>query len=94
MRETITVTIDDIREANMQKDTRDYLPSCGCPIAQAVRRTHPTWTVGLTAIDVCSNDDAAKVLGTISLPLAAQEFVERFDDGLPVEPFEFTIEIN
>lgn len=87
MIEKITVTQDDIREACFRRDAEDYDEHCECPIAQAVRRTHPDWEVLVTYID-----GGGQVI--INLPLEAQRFIRRFDHEQPVEPFEFEIEIN
>lgn len=87
MTETITITEAAIREANMQRGTEGYKASRDCPIGQVVCPQHPSWRVGSKYIrDVLTGQKMA-------LPLSAQEFVDRFDDGLPVQPIEFEIEV-
>lgn len=91
MTEFIKVTEADIREAHMRQGAMDYQPSRDCPIGQAVIPKHPDWRIDDQEISIWAG---CVKLGTIPLPPEAVEFVERFDDGLPVEPFEFTIEVD
>lgn len=73
-----------------------YAPDC-CPIAWAVRRLLKTAnvSVGNARVTLCdpwhvySAEEKAK-LPRYSLPQEAQDFIDRFDGGSPVEPITFT----
>lgn len=75
MRVVVAVTEQDIRES---------VPSwSACPLAKALRRA------GLDVYGV--TPDSWDMPGHCGLPLsrAARRFLDRFDDGLPVEPTRF-----
>jgi hypothetical protein len=57
----------------------------GCPIARAIG---PGYKIRSTVIRRESDDSVYA-----ALPLAARDFVEAFDNGLPVEPIEFTLKV-
>lgn len=90
--ETIKITRDGIRESRMQQGTPEYDMFCDCPIGQAVAEAHPEWDFRIfrTYIAVFEGDAHRQ----IPLPTEATEFIEAFDDGLPVEPIEFEIEVR
>ena len=74
----ISVTQEDIDKGKRED-------SCVCPIALAVRRQ----TGRLFHIDDTNADDG---YDTIQLPIKARQFVRSYDNGNPVEPFEFELE--
>lgn len=62
-----------------------------CPIALAIRELHPD-----ARVDVFDNTAALTLPGGTALLLArlpqeARRFIDRFDSGEPVEPFEFEL---
>lgn len=72
----VTVTALDIAEGTASLT--------GCPIARALNRTAGgRWTV--------YPDVAMGKSGAYWMPWNARLFVDRFDDGDPVEPIEFEI---
>jgi hypothetical protein len=80
----IDVTSDDIAKGEREQP-------CRCPIALALTRAHPgQWVLGEHTADFYF-DDAD---GTISLPNEARDFIKRFDNGDPVEPFSFELELD
>lgn len=87
MIEKIAVTEADIREASFRRDAEDYREMCECPVAQAVRKLHPDWSVAASFID-------RGLCDTIPLPREAKDFIKQFDHEQSVEPFEFEIEVE
>lgn len=77
METKIEVTDEDIRQG--------VKGQCGrCPIALAAARA------GIKDVTVGSYTMKIKHL-FIHLPRNVSEFINRFDDGLPVQPFSFVI---
>ena len=72
-----------------------------CPIAIAVRRkmglSYAEVVTGPTCGEVAWEEGGAAWEGgevrVVPLPFAAQEFGARFDGGMPVSPFTFTLEV-
>lgn len=63
--------------------------SCGsCPVALAIRRRFPDGWVRVGIRCVYAGGRA------YHLPSGAIEFIERFDGGMPVEPFSFELDIR
>lgn len=61
--------------------------SCSrCPVALAL------WDVGIPA--VVHYDTAETYRDEIILPVSARAFIAAFDDGEPVKPFHFDIEVQ
>jgi hypothetical protein len=63
---------------------------CACPIALALmdcvpHEPHDVVSVGTHSCGVTPH-------GRSGLPVAAWDFIRRFDAGLPVAPFEFEVE--
>lgn len=76
----ITVTANDIYIGQACNELR-------CPLARALRRaTGRTWQV--LGPEAFSDD------GDVTLPRAAQIFIQRFDAALHVEPFTFDLNLN
>ena len=82
----VIVTAEDI--AHGERGTSE-----GCPVALALRRLVPGSGVGYCDEKVGYRAWIGPGCGImpIILPPAAQDFVRCFDQGLPVEPFEFTL---
>lgn len=79
---TVKVTADDIEKGERGNP-------CFCPIAQAVRRELDLQVPHLTEVgELCMIVRSA----TFRLPDTARKFVDDFDSGRDVEPFEFTAE--
>lgn len=57
---------------------------CSCPVAKALSRAF------MTPAKVCG-DGATVGRQSISLPKEAWDFINRFDQGSSVEPFEFEV---
>ena len=78
----ITVTQDDIDKGSRGE-------SCKCPVALALKRAVPH----SDGVEVCEHffvfHDAGVRWFTSLLPLEVVRFVEEFDAGGKVEPFEF-----
>lgn len=86
MKETITVTQADIDAAQKNCPLRTKF----CPIARAVRR-HKSWKRWRVSLrDIYSLNIDTK---DIPLPKRAVTFIDRFDNGMSVKPFSFTIEV-
>lgn len=75
-----------------------------CPIALAIRRVVPGTNVEVhyawvgfgdryTWRTTPENGDRMLVPQRVPLPWKAREFVDRFDAGEPVEPFEFHLDV-
>jgi len=63
-----------------------------CPVALALEaRTGKEWSVGIYDAYCTHKSDDGPTLHT--LPDSAKDFILYFDSGLPVEPFEFELEI-
>lgn len=75
----ITVTAEDIEKGKPAAAEQ-------CALALACRRA------GLVNASV-DNDTIDFWLGSAQLPASAQLFIEMFDGGLEVEPFEFELEV-
>lgn len=86
----VRVTQDDIDEGEREDCFM-------CPVARALTREFPGCIpeVTGTGIELYEFDDACDGLGTwlfhARTPKKAAEFIEAFDDGEGVEPFEFTL---
>lgn len=74
---------------------------CECPVALAAGRAvggliRRDWQdyleVNIESISVYAADCTGRY--SWATPPAAVEFIQRFDDSLPVEPFEFELEEN
>ncbi|MBY0277920.1 hypothetical protein K2Z84_21510 [Candidatus Binatia bacterium] len=63
-----------------------------CPIALALVGARPDrkWLVGERNVTVYENHAP---IAEVLLPRAASNFVREFDLGVPVEPFEFELEV-
>jgi hypothetical protein len=87
MKIKIEVTEDDI--LNGKKGS-----GCFCPIARAVKRKLiPATYVRVTKHDLVT--DYSEIFpASASLPNTAQSFIQAFDAGHKVEPFDFEIEVN
>ena len=77
----IRVTQDDIRNG-VQCD------AMLCPVALSLRRSLPGRTVTAGEFTIYIDD------GMYAAPVAVEEFIENFDDGAPVQPFEFELELT
>jgi hypothetical protein len=85
MKVRIRVTQEDIDRGARTAPT-------ACPIALAVRRALPE----LDQPRVCSRriyPDGA-INADVLLPQAAQDFIDRYDNALAVEPFEFELDLE
>lgn len=80
----IKVTRDHIEKARNAEYEGDEARSKICPIAQALMGN------GLSDVRVFANTIRTSV-GTFPLPVVAIDFVYKFDDDRPVNPFEFEI---
>ena len=81
MKHTVNVTREDI--------SLGVEVSCdGCPIARAISRNIPGSQVFVLGDTAIING------GWVSLPRECLEFVCRFDNGLPVAPFSFTLDLQ
>lgn len=78
-----------------QDDIAEGFPgdSCFCPVAIAARRTlHLTGlTVGATTL--FTGKIRAGIYVNPPLPRPAQDFIARYDNDLPVGPFEFELDV-
>lgn len=64
-----------------------------CPIAQCIKRTYPDRLINIGTDDV-SIAEGRYEKGTLTeLPLIARQFIDNFDKGLEVSPFEFELDI-
>lgn len=78
----VQVTADDIANGEAGNCAR-------CPIAIAIGRAAPGRSPHVETDIVCIEDDHPVCA---ALPRAAQDFIGRFDNALPVEPVEFDLE--
>ena len=62
-----------------------------CPIAKAIGRAagNTDCGVGITRAHLYSGHERGLI--SFKLPIEAQNFIERFDDGFEVQPFSFDI---
>ena len=77
----VSVTADDIKHGEINNCYR-------CPIARALQRCGFERPI-VDGVQICLGVGMAE----IDTPAEANEFIKRFDDGLPVQPFEFALEI-
>lgn len=87
---TIRVTRQHIADG---KGISGELRACNCPIALAIKDVFPysvSTVVGPNLVWVKWEDERTDILKS-RLPGAARDFIRRFDAGLPVEPFTFTL---
>lgn len=75
---TISVTEDDILKGKPRSSNH-------CPIARAANRVHHAEDVRVYYCGILTSR------GRIPLPQSATDFITRFDVGLKVSPFSFTI---
>jgi hypothetical protein len=81
---TVTVTAEDI--------ARGFPRDCGqCPINLALRRVMPRHVIWFAVADTTVQYEAYGVPLSAKLPPEATAFIHRFDAGLPVEPFVFSV---
>jgi hypothetical protein len=65
-----------------------------CAVALALRRTLDA-TEGCEGRYVSVGDESLDACGrSYPLPESVETFVRRFDAGMPVEPFSFTVELD
>lgn len=65
---------------------------CQCPIALAIQRLGVLTCPAVTRFGMYHDiDDRRKY---VLLPPGAISFIEKFDAKLPVEPFDFTLEVD
>jgi hypothetical protein len=91
---TIPVTAAHIARGKPQE-------ACDCPVWHAIAEALPWLLDTDPTFTVCSNDvtiyrpssDNPYRLYCIEFPDVTREFIGRFDSVLPVEPFEFTLDI-
>lgn len=81
----IRVTKDCIKDGD--KDNMDY-----CPIGLAMRRRSDFGDVKVDQEAIYFTRGERHYVRV--LPQDAQDFIARFDDGKPVEPFTFEIELH
>lgn len=74
----IRVTRDDIQNGETESATR-------CPIARAIRRLGKKKWISVVPYQIELGD------AVYQMPETARNFLDRFDDGLAVEPFSFTM---
>ncbi len=83
----VSVTQRDIDVAESMPRVPSLLPIL-CPVARALRRHRPFRRAMVTSF--------GRVLGSdynILAPVRVRKFVRAFDQGRPVEPFAFEIEV-
>lgn len=83
---TIAVTQDDIDRGAKAVNDGD-----SCPVALAVQRAPGLGCAHVTKAEVVPNGNYFEP--GIPLPDVAVEFIRRFDEGEPVEPFTFTLPV-
>ena len=81
----ITVTQADI-DAGVREDCHN------CPIARAVKRAFPGAS-NVTVEGMICFDHGQQTFDCV-LPPVADDFIDRFDNGLQVAPFGFDAEFN
>ena len=83
----INVTATDIDKGIRSDDTH-------CPIALAVKRAlRKRKGLFVTDIGIEWENKDERIEKLCGLPARARKFVERFDEGKPVKPFSFNIEV-
>lgn len=61
-----------------------------CPIANAIRDTiGDVWFVSVTRLEIKIGNSSR-----IAAPESARSFIDAFDDGQAVQPFEFELEME
>jgi len=80
----IELSADDITHGT-KKDCSD------CPVARAVARALPGSRPEVFHEEI---ELYGKYRGTATTPSEISEFIEAFDDGVPVEPFRFTLKFE
>lgn len=80
-----------IRVNVTQRDIERGVQNSGgrCPVARAMRRHRPFRFASVNGLEAY-----VPWGGKYTLPLEVQEFVGAFDDGDPVEPFTFDLEVE
>ncbi len=89
MKKLIRVTQEDIRKGK----AGTYQ---GCPVALAVSRVLPFYSCSITpfkALFQINSPEVSSQWVIAELPKSAARFVERFDAGKPVKPFNFYLDI-
>lgn len=74
----VRVTRADIQNGEIESPTM-------CPIARAIRRLGTKKGISVVPYQIEIGD------AVFAMPLPAMSFMDRFDDGLAVEPFSFTL---
>lgn len=83
------VTKNDIYIAHYRTNILKLSRHCNCPIALSVRRRFPKTAVRVSHIYGVTLDRTP----VFELSEDAQEFMETFDNGKPVEPIELELEL-
>ena len=83
---TVTVTQDHIDHGERQS-------GASCPIARAITRRMPQWTQVDVGETMFTFFPASGERDEAFLPEEACQFIARFDEGKPVEPFAFTLDL-
>lgn len=84
---TISVTEKHINESNKRKKSKNYRPSCQCPIALSLKDKFPSISVGiLGAYDYNTHTG-------MSFPDEISNWIKEFDSGNKVNPITFQAEI-
>ncbi len=83
----IEVSQEDINHGNRS--------SCRhCPVARALNRaTGRRWSVGTRSFVELINNNIDQKLPYFGIPPIASEFIRRFDEESPVQPFAFTVNV-
>lgn len=84
----ISVTSEDILRCQTDPNCPD------CPIDLAARRVWPNARFSTAPTCILFYSRGPDAAATILLPDAAREFVQAFDAGKPVHPFEFEIDVS
>lgn len=84
----INVTLDMIKHGKPAR-------TCNCPISLAVaEKVKPNLKVSILSEDCAIYEDGWKhEVALVKLPIKVGNFVLRFDTGMAVEPFTFTLEL-
>ena len=87
-RVTVEVTAEDIAKGLRRN-------ACGCPVALAAQRACPVFEGKLRVIRIgMTFGIGTRGINDVILPDDAADFVRSFDDGRPVKPFTFTVELD
>ena len=81
----VSVTAEDIAQGQPQS-------YCRCPVALALTRAADSRWVEVIADEARFARRGRYMAETASLPSVVQRFIDAFDRGQPVEPFEFDLE--